>query len=69
MVGDDECETAGDEQWMTALASYIDSGGLSFAFWCLNPDSGDTGGILKDDWESVNTKKQDILQPLLAPPL
>jgi len=24
--------------------------GVSFTFWSLNPDSGDTGGILADDW-------------------
>ena len=31
-----------------------------------NLNSGDTGGILKDDWRSVNTDKQAVLHPLLA---
>jgi endoglucanase len=59
--------TTVDQQWMTALTGYIGQRGLSFAFWCLNPDSGDTGGILQDDWITVNTNKQQLLQPVLAP--
>ena len=33
-----------DKQWLSTFGSYITSNGLSFAFWCLNPNSGDTGG-------------------------
>ena len=60
-------QTTSDQQWFHAMASYISSNQLSFTFWSWNPDSGDTGGILKDDWISVNQDKQAILQPLLAP--
>jgi len=60
-------QTALDQQWFKALANYIRANALSFAFWCWNPDSGDTGGILQDDWQSVNQDKQAVLQPLLAP--
>jgi endoglucanase len=60
-------QTGSDQQWFQALASYIAQRQLSFSFWCLNPDSGDTGGILQDDWNSVNQDKQSVLQPLLAP--
>jgi endoglucanase len=56
-----------DQQWFHSLAGYIDATGLSFAFWSLNPDSGDTGGILQDDWMTVNANKQSVIQPLLAP--
>ncbi len=56
-----------DQKWFRGLASYIQSNKLSFAYWCLNPDSGDTGGILKDDWQTVNDGKQAVLQPILAP--
>ncbi len=62
-------ETASDRQWLASMASYIGSSGASFAFWCLNPDSGDTGGILADDWTTVNADKQALLAPLLAPAL
>ncbi|MCX7009832.1 MAG: hypothetical protein NTY53_21760, partial [Kiritimatiellaeota bacterium] len=43
--------------------------GMSFTFWCLNPDSGDTGGILNDDWTTVNTTKLGYLTNSLAPML
>jgi endoglucanase len=59
--------TLSDQQWFRALASYIQSTGCSFAYWCWNPNSGDTGGILQDDWQTIHQDKQSILQPLLAP--
>jgi endoglucanase len=60
-------QTSSDQQWLQTMTSYIQQRQLSFAYWCLNPNSGDTGGILKDDWMSVNQDKQGALQPLLAP--
>jgi endoglucanase len=63
-----------DETWLRALLSYLGTGvnGINFTFWSWNPNSGDTGGILNDDWTTVNTRKQSILQPYLlgadAPP-
>ena len=59
--------TLSDRQWFKALASYIQATGCSFAYWCWNPNSGDTGGILEDDWQTIHQEKQSILQPLLAP--
>lgn len=56
-----------DQQWFKTIASYIGSKAMSFTFWSWNPNSGDTGGILQDDWRTVNADKQAILQPLLAP--
>ncbi len=62
-------QTTVDQKWLATMASYVKTRGLSFAFWCLNPDSGDTGGILKDDWTTVNTDKMTVLTPALAPRL
>ena len=56
-----------DQQWFQSLARYIDRKGLSFTYWCWNPNSGDTGGILQDDWNSVQQWKMNALQPFLAP--
>ncbi len=39
--------------------------GISWTWWSWNPNSGDTGGILKDDWTSVHQNKLDGLQDLL----
>jgi endoglucanase len=60
-----------DTQWLQALVNYMGTGinGISFTYWSWNPDSGDTGGIVQDDWVTVNTNKQSILQPALIPPV
>jgi len=58
-------QTTSDQQWFQSLATYIGGNGLSFTYWCWNPDSGDTGGILQDDWQTVNMNKQDVLLPIL----
>jgi endoglucanase len=60
-----------DGQWLRALVSYMGTGvnGMSFTYWSWNPDSGDTGGIVQDDWVTVNQNKQSILQPILIPPV
>lgn len=64
-----ELQTTSDQQWLTALTKYIGTGakGLSWTFWCWNPDSGDTGGILNNDWTTVNQAKQNYLTPLEFP--
>jgi endoglucanase len=58
--------TAQDTQWLSALTSYLGTGvnGISWTYWTLNPNSGDTGGILKDDWVTVNQNKQAFLTPI-----
>lgn len=62
-------QSASDQAWLGALARYIGDRKLSFAYWCLNPDSTDTGGLLQDDWRTVIGAKMAALQPLLAPPI
>ncbi len=62
-------QTESDRQWLGALAGYIGENQLSFTYWSLNPNSGDTGGILADDWQTVNEDKMAVIRPLLAPPL
>lgn len=58
--------TASDQQWLTALATYLGTGadGIHWTFWSWNPNSGDTGGILADDWHTVEAAKQARLVPL-----
>lgn len=60
-----------DVTWLKKLLEYMGTGstGMSFTYWSWNPDSGDTGGILNDDWRTVNQQKQSILQPYLIPPV
>lgn len=39
--------------------------GHSWTWWSWNPNSGDTGGILADDWTTVNTAKVEGLEPIM----
>jgi endoglucanase len=56
-----------DAIWMKSLLAYLGPGttGASFTYWSWNPNSGDTGGILNDDWTTINQAKQAILKPYL----
>ena len=60
-------ETAKDRQWLESFQGYIKRNKLSWTFWSLNPDSGDTGGLLLDNWISVHQKKQEILKQIQYP--
>jgi endoglucanase len=56
----------GDNQkWMGYLADTIAQYGLNHTFWCVNPNSGDTGGILLDDWKTVDAAKYSLIKPTL----
>ena len=59
-----------DRVWLENLMAYLGTGvnGMSFTYWSWNPNSGDTGGIALDDWTTINTAKQAILQPYLIAP-
>ncbi len=58
--------------WQKTLVSFLRQQHISYTYWCWNPNSGDTGGILENDWKTVDQSKLDILQsyqwPLLARP-
>jgi len=71
-------QTTSDQEWASALVSYIDGGvtggalpagdlGISWTWWSWNPNSGDTGGILQDDWTTVNENKVQLLEPAEFP--
>jgi endoglucanase len=59
-------ESESDKQWLTSLVQYIKAKDMSFTFWSLNPNSGDTGGILADDWTTLRQDKLAYLMPALA---
>lgn len=54
-------QTTSDRQWLNILTQYLGSTGMSWTFWSWNPNSGDTGGILNDDWQTINADKQSYL--------
>jgi endoglucanase len=52
-------------RWQRQLMDYVGRTGISWTYWALNPNSGDTGGVLRDDWTTLNAAKTDLLQRLL----
>jgi len=52
-----------DQTWLKTLVSFMKTGTDSYqwTFWCWNPDSGDTGGILNPDWTTIDTVKDSYL--------
>ena len=59
-------ETASDRKWLSTMVGYLSSTGMSFAYWSFNPNSGDTGGLVKDDWTTPQSEKLAALKPLLG---
>lgn len=67
-----------DAPWFEAITSYLagdldnngttdipaGTTGVSWTFWSWNPNSGDTGGILANDWRTVNQDKMAHLTPI-----
>ncbi|MCA0302386.1 MAG: cellulase family glycosylhydrolase [Proteobacteria bacterium] len=67
-----------DAPWLDAITSYISGDldnngthdiaagktGVSWTYFAWNPNSGDTGGIVADDWRTVNTAKMAYLTPI-----
>jgi endoglucanase len=53
--------------WQKALVAYLRENQISYLYWTLNPNSGDTGGILMDDWQSVDPQKKELLSSYQAP--
>lgn len=51
--------------WQRMFVNYINQKQLSFSYWSWNPNSADTGGILTDDWRSIDAPKQQLLSQLL----
>jgi len=54
-----------DVAWQNAFVDWLIAKHLDNTFyWCLNPESADTGGILEDDWMTVREDKMDLLRRL-----
>ena len=68
-------QTVSDEQWLDSITAYMNGDydndgtsdipnnerGMSWSYFGWGPNSGDTGGILQDDWITVNTDKTAYL--------
>lgn len=62
-----------NEKWLNLLRDYMIKNHINHTFWCLNDDSGDTGGLWKDIQYSPQTgttinwdiEKYEIFEPSL----
>ncbi|WP_083634444.1 cellulase family glycosylhydrolase [Saccharicrinis aurantiacus] len=55
-----------DEVWFDKFVAFMGEKGHHWTFWCWNPNSGDTGGLLDDQWQNVVDWKMDKLRPYLV---
>ncbi len=56
----------GDNQkWMNILRDYMIKNHINHTFWCLNPNSGDTGGLLDTQFKNWDTNKYNLFEPSL----
>ncbi|GHU54889.1 hypothetical protein FACS1894132_10190 [Clostridia bacterium] len=57
--------TAADEKWATILRDYMTREHINATFWCYNPDSGDTNGLVDNDWKTWLPQKWELVKPSL----
>jgi endoglucanase len=69
-----------DAKWMDKITTYLNGDfkgtghrelpaaaqGASWIWWSWNPNSGDTGGILLDDWMTPDQTKLQFIKPLMT---
>ena len=51
--------------WMTYLRQLIGENHLNFTFWCYNSNSGDTGGLVLDDFTTWDDAKYAFVKEVL----
>ncbi len=56
---------AENQKWMTLLRDYMIENHISHTFWCLNPNSGDTGGLLGYDFITWDSDKYGLFEESL----
>ena len=51
--------------WMTYMRKLIKDNKLNHTFWCFNANSGDTGGLVKDDFTTWDEQKYNFVKEVL----
>jgi len=54
-----------NQKWMELLRDYMIEKRINHTFWCINPNSGDTGGLIGYDWTTWDEAKYGLLKPAL----
>jgi endoglucanase len=53
--------------WMRSLVAFMRHYGFSYTYWAWNPDTWDTGGLLMDDWRTLDPTKMSSLATYQCP--
>ena len=56
---------AENQKWMELLRDYMINNHINHTFWCLNPNSGDTGGLIGVDFKTWDDEKYGLFEPSL----
>eukprot|EP00965_Chrysotila_dentata_P211311 6186395-Pleurochrysis_carterae.AAC.3 len=57
-------EDSSDRKWQDKAIAYFSQQGVGIFYFCLNPTSTDTKGVLLDDWRTANPDKIKLLSQL-----
>ena len=52
-------------KWMTYMRQLISENHLNHTFWCFNANSGDTGGLVLDDFKTWDDDKYEFVKEVL----
>ncbi|KAG9407785.1 hypothetical protein AC1031_021025 [Aphanomyces cochlioides] len=61
--------SSSDIQWQKKFASYLSQNSIGFFYWSVNPNSGDTEGLLENDWNTPRSDKLAVLATLKGTPI
>ena len=56
---------AANQKWMSLLRDYMIKHHINHTFWCLNPNSGDTGGLLDTQFSNWDEAKYGLFEESL----
>ncbi len=63
---DEKHDPTGDnKKWMQILRDYMIEKRIHHTFWCFNENSGDTGGLLINDFQDWDIDKYEFVKPAL----
>ncbi|MBQ3856199.1 MAG: cellulase family glycosylhydrolase [Ruminococcus sp.] len=54
-----------NQKWMEILRDFMIKNHINHTFWCLNPNSGDTGGLLDTQFKNWDADKYGLFEPSL----
>ena len=54
-----------NQHWMEELRDFMVERKIHHTFWCINPNSGDTGGLLLSDWATWDEEKYGLFEQAL----